>query len=156
MEIERRLRRPQMTYKTESRPVVLHVEDDDGSAYLFRLVLRMEEANIDVFRLSNGEDAVRFLTRAGIFADAPRPDVVVLDLHLPRKNGRDVLAEIRQQAELQDLPLIMFRSSMRREDKEQAVALGANHYIEKSADLDSFVAVTRQLLVYVSSKTAAS
>jgi DNA-binding response OmpR family regulator len=132
------------------KPVVLHVEDDDGCAYLLRLALREENANIDVFRLCDGVDAILFLNREGVFADAPHPDVVVLDLNLPQKDGHEIVAEIRRQADLQDLPLIMFSSSSRREDKEKALGLGANHYFEKSSQFESFTDVALQVMAYIS------
>ena len=68
----------------------MHVEDDDTCAYALSCALRELNADVDVFRLCDGEDAVLFLTRAGIFANAPRPDVIVLDLNLPKKNGHEV------------------------------------------------------------------
>jgi two-component system response regulator len=132
------------------KPVLLHIEDDDVAAYLFRVALRENGVEVDVFRLCDGQDALLFLTRTGIFSGAPRPDAVVLDLHMPKKGGHDVLAELRAETSLQDLPVIMFTSSIRREDKEKALALGANGYVQKTADLDSFANAAKQVLRYIS------
>jgi two-component system, chemotaxis family, response regulator Rcp1 len=95
------------------RPVLLHVEDDDATAYLFRLALRQVNADVDVFRTCDGQDAIWFLTRNGVFDKAPHPDIIVLDLHLPKKNGHDVLSEIRQQSACRHVPVIMLTSSRR-------------------------------------------
>jgi CheY-like chemotaxis protein len=134
------------------KPVVLHIEDDDAAAYLFRLMLRQHGADIDLFRLCNGEDGILFLTRSGLFADAPRPAVIVLDLQIPKKNGHDVLAECRQQGDLQNTPVIMFSSSILPADKERAFTLGANGYIRKSPDLKSYAEVAAQVMRYISRK----
>src|SRR5690349_8454307 len=92
-------------------PVVLHVEDDDATAFVLRLALRELHVNVDVFRTCDGEDAIAFLARQGVFSEAPEPDVVVLDLHLPKKSGHDVLTEIRRQSALRHLPVVMLTSS---------------------------------------------
>jgi two-component system response regulator len=130
-------------------PVVLHVEDSDAMAYLLRYALRQLRADMDVFRLCDGEDAILYLTRKGVFADAPCPSVIVLDLELPKKHGHEVLVEIRAEASLQDVPVIVFTSSVRAADRDKALALGANHYFYKTSDLDTFTAVSRQILDYL-------
>ena len=128
----------------------MHVEDDDTCAYALSFALREQNADVDVFRLCDGEDAVLFLTRAGIFANAPRPDVVVLDLNLPKKNGHEVVVEVRKQADLQHVPVIMLSSSLRPQDRERALSLGANGYIHKPADLHGFTAVAIRVLQFIS------
>jgi len=138
---------------TTPKPVVLHVEDDDASAYLFRIYLRRQHADVDVFRLCNGADATLFLTRSGVFADAPRPSVVVLDLDLPKKNGHEILSEIRQDAALKDIPVIIFSSSVRPHDRDRAFSLGVNHFIQKSSDLDVFGALAQRVQEYLPAPT---
>jgi two-component system, chemotaxis family, response regulator Rcp1 len=128
------------------RPVVLHVEDSDAIAYLLRYALREQKADVDVFRLCDGQDAISYLARHGVFAEAPRPDVIVLDLDLPKKNGHDILVEIREEASLQRVPVIVFTSSVRAADREKAIALGAKHYFYKTSDLGTFTAVSQQIL----------
>jgi len=132
--------------KGNLKPVVLHVEDSDATAYLLRYVLREEKADVDVFRLCDGEDAILYLTRRGVFAEAPLPAVIVLDLDLPKKHGHEILVEIRAEADLQHVPVIVFTSSVRAADREKALALGANHYFHKTIDLETFTVVTRQIL----------
>ncbi len=135
--------------KGNLKPVVLHVEDSDAMAYLLRYALRQLNADVDVFRLCDGEDAALYLTRKGIFGDAPRPAVIVLDLELPNKHGHDILAWIREEASLQHVPVIVFTSSVRAADREKALALGAKHYFYKTIDLEAFTAVSRQILDYL-------
>jgi chemotaxis family two-component system response regulator Rcp1 len=131
------------------KPVVLHVEDSDATAYLLRYALREQKADVDVFRLCDGEDAILYLARTGVFVEAPRPTVIVLDLELPKKHGHEILAEIRKEASLRHVPVIVFSSSVRAADREKALALGANHYVYKTGDLETFTALSRQILAYL-------
>jgi len=131
------------------KPVVLHVEDSDAMAYLLRYALREQKADVDVFRLCDGGDATLYLSCKGVFAEAPRPAVIVLDLELPKKHGHDILLEIREEATLEHVPVIVFTSSFRAADREKSLALGARHYFYKTSDLESFTAVSRQILDYL-------
>ena len=131
------------------KPVVLHVEDSDATAYLLRYALREQYADVDVFRLCDGEDAILYLARKGVFEDAPRPTVIVLDLDLPKKHGHEILVEIREEASLQHVPVIVFTSSVRAADRDKSLALGAKHYFYKTGDLETFTAVARQILDYL-------
>jgi CheY-like chemotaxis protein len=130
------------------KPVVLHVEDNDAMAYLLRYALRAQKADVDVFRLCDGADAMLYLAREGVFAEAPRPAVIVLDLELPKRHGHEILTEIRQKASLQHVLVIVFTSSVRAADREKALALGANYYFNKG-DLKTFTAVSQQILDYL-------
>jgi chemotaxis family two-component system response regulator Rcp1 len=118
--------------------VVVHVEDDDKTAYLFQMKLR--EANLDprVFRLTDGEEALAFLYRRGVYCEAARPDLVLLDLNLPRKSGFEVLAEIRRDPDLSDIIVVVFSTSTSPYDRDVAFELGADDYIPKGSDLSSF------------------
>ena len=129
--------------------VVLHVEDSDATAYLLRYVLREQNIDVDVFRLCDGDDAIPYLTRKGVFEDAPHPAVIVLDLDLPKKPGHEILVEIREEASLQHVPVIVFTSSVRAADRDKSLALGAKHYFYKTGDLGTFTAVARQILDYL-------
>ena len=137
-----------MTQSDDGKPVVLHVDDNDAMACLLRYALRQKKVDVDVFRLCNGEDAMLYLARMGTFVGAPHPAVVVLDLSLPKKHGHEILAEIRQDASLQHVPVIVFTSSVRAADRERSLALGANHYFYKG-DLKTFAAVSQQILDYL-------
>jgi two-component system, chemotaxis family, response regulator Rcp1 len=131
-------------------PVLLHVEDDDATAYLFHLALHECNVNVDVFRSCDGENAISFLTRQGIFEHAPVPDLVVLDLNLPKKHGHDVLADIRKQSALQNLPVIMLTSSRLAADRERSLSLGANEHLVKPSTVEEFSVVIEQILGYLS------
>ncbi len=124
---------------------VLLVEDDPGDVVL------IEEAFVDNKvgnRLSvvrDGVEAMAFLRREGRYADAPRPDLVLLDLNLPRKNGREVLAEIKRDPELSIIPVIVLTTSEAEEDILRSYALHANAYITKPVDFDRFAGVVHQI-----------
>jgi CheY-like chemotaxis protein len=120
--------------------VVLYVEDDDATAYLFQEALHEAEIHVRLFRVSDGEQALCFLRRDGPYCDAPAPDLLVLDLNLPRVHGFDVLADISRSEMLRDIRRVVFSSSARPEDIERARVLGADEYVIKPSDLDHFVA----------------
>lgn len=130
--------------------VVLYVEDDDATAYLFQEALHEAGIQVRFFRVTDGEQAVSFLHRDGSYCDAPTPDLVVLDLNLPRVHGFDVLADMSRSEMLGRIRRVVFSSSARPEDIERAHALGADKYVVKESDLDRFVeAVTGMFaLVY--------
>jgi two-component system, chemotaxis family, response regulator Rcp1 len=86
-----------------------------------------------------------FLRREGRYADGPRPNLILLDLNLPRKDGREVLAEIKQDADLKRIPVVILTSSAAEQDVVQAYNLYANCYITKPMDLDQFLKVVRSI-----------
>ena len=137
------------------KPLVLHVEDDDGSAFLLSLVLRDQGVDADVVRVCDGEEALRFIAGRYSVSEDRRPSVVVLDLNLPKKSGHEVLCDIREATAGWDLPVIIFTASNRPVDREKALSFGANRYIQKSLNLDGFIAVSQQVLEYVSSRPSA-
>lgn len=117
--------------------IILHVEDDDASAYLFQHALIEASLKPRVFRVTNGEDALGFLFNVPPYEDAPAPDLVVLDLNLPRKNGFDVLAEARPQ--LANVRFVVLTTSDMAEDRERAITAGADAYLIKACELDAYV-----------------
>ena len=119
----------------DSDKVVLHVEDDDAAAYLFRVAL--EEANIPavVYRVSDGEQALAFLQLTHPYEHAPHPRVAIIDLNLPRVDGWTVLAEVQKSG----IPAIVVTTSASRSDRIRALGLGARAYITKSNSFDDFV-----------------
>ena len=126
------------------RPVeVLLVEDNPGDVRLTREALRDGKAPSRLSVVQDGVEALRFLRREGPYADAPRPDVVLLDLNLPRKDGRQVVEEMRADPALRALPVVILTSS----EAERDVALGeyADRYFTKPADLDQYIAVMREI-----------
>jgi chemotaxis family two-component system response regulator Rcp1 len=120
--------------------VVLYVEDDDATAYLFQEALGEADIQVRLFRVSDGEQALSFLRRDGLYCHAPTPDLLVLDLNLPRVHGFDVLADVSRSEMLRHIRRVVFSSSARPEDIEKARTLGADEYVIKPSDLDGFVA----------------
>jgi CheY-like chemotaxis protein len=124
---------------------VLLVEDDPGDILLTKeALLRSKIANrLHVAR--DGVEALEFLRREGEHRDAPRPDLVLLDLNLPRKDGREVLAEIRKSEDLTHLPVVVLTTSDAEDDILRSYRLHANAYVTKPIDFSSFVDVVREI-----------
>jgi chemotaxis family two-component system response regulator Rcp1 len=93
----------------------------------------------------DGEEALRFLRREGRFAEAPRPDLILLDLNLPRKDGRETLAEIKRNPSLKRIPVVILTTSQAEEDIVRTYNLHANCYITKPVDLDQFIKVVHTI-----------
>ena len=123
---------------------LLYVEDDDVAAYLFHTALREAGLSPELFRVTNGEDAIAFLSQEGAYSSASRPDVVLLDLNLPRKSGFDVLAEMKNDPLLRDITVFVFSTSTLRFDRERSLQLGADDYFDKT-DFDSFIKVAESV-----------
>ncbi len=123
-------------------PTLLHVEDEDGSAFLFRRAVREAGFAALVFRVSNGEEALKFLRKTGPYAQAERPQLMVLDLNLPKIDGLSVLSRIRGDEALKSLPVVVLSTSSRAADKEKAFSLGARYYIVKP---DNFEELTKEV-----------
>ncbi len=111
--------------------ILLHVEDDDVAASLLEMLLNESGPWLRLFRLTDGQDALAFLHQTGAHAGAPRPDLMLLDLGLPFRSGFEVLEEVREDARLQSLPVIVFSSSGLPSDRERALELGALDFITK-------------------------
>src|SRR5690242_7118374 len=109
--------------------VVLYLEDDDATAYLFQITLEQENVNPRLFRVTQGEQALAFLHRLGAYEEASRPDLLLLDLNLPGKTGFDILAEVRQNPKFDDLVIVAFSSSHSHTDRNRAFELGADEYL---------------------------
>jgi|HubBroStandDraft_5_1064220.scaffolds.fasta_scaffold301375_2 chemotaxis family two-component system response regulator Rcp1 len=123
------------------KPLILHVDDDELVAYL----LQREITEFEILFLNNGDQAIEFLTRSGAYYDAPRPALVLLDLHMPKKDGFQILAGIRANPELATVPVAIFTTSQRPADREQALALGADHYIQKPSGIADLTALSAML-----------
>ena len=129
-----------------SRPVeILLVEDNPGDVRLTQEALRSEMVRNHLNVVSDGAEALAFLRREAKYADAPRPNVVLLDLNLPRKNGYDVLAEMKTDESLKHIPVVVLTTSQSDEDILKAYRLHANCYIAKPVRLDQFFEAVRSL-----------
>ncbi len=133
-----------MTSTITARPIeILLVEDNPGDVRLTLEALKEGKVANNVNVVSDGEQALRFLRREGEYAHAPVPDVILLDLNLPRKDGREVLAEIKNDPQLRRIPVVVLTTSEAEEDILRTYDLHANCYITKPVDLDRFIEVVR-------------
>jgi two-component system, chemotaxis family, response regulator Rcp1 len=130
----------------DGKPIeILLVEDNPGDVRLAVEALRDAKVANRLHIVEDGVEAMSFLRREGRYADVPRPDLILLDLNLPRKDGREVLAEIKQDADLKRIPVVILTSSAAEQDVVQAYNLYANCYITKPMDLDQFLKVVRSI-----------
>ena len=120
---------------------ILLIEDEPGDAYLTTEALKAAKILNRVHLAEDGIEAMAFLHRQGAHAEAPRPDLIMLDLNLPRKDGREVLAELKNDPCLSSIPVVVLTTSSADEDILRSYRLHANCYITKPVDLDQFMAV---------------
>lgn len=136
-----------MTYPLESAaPIeVLLVEDDPGDVLMTREAFAEHKVGNRLTVVSDGAEALAYLRREGEFAHAPRPDLILLDLNLPRRDGREVLAEIKKDESLQQIPVVVLTTSQAEEDILRSYQLHANAYVAKPVDFEAFIQVVRQI-----------
>jgi len=124
---------------------LLLVEDSPDDAYLMTEALKESNLNLRVTVVEDGVEAVDYLFGNGVYADAPMPDLVLLDLHLPRKNGHEVLAEIKEDAVLRRIPVIILTASHNEKAILAAYDLHANCCVCKPADQEQFALAVKQI-----------
>jgi len=124
---------------------VLLVEDNPGDVRLTIEAMRESKILVNLSLAEDGEAALAFLRREGDHEAAPRPDLILLDLNLPRKDGREVLAEIKADHSLRRIPVVVLTTSRAEEDILRTYDLHANCFITKPVDLDQFIAVVRSI-----------
>jgi CheY-like chemotaxis protein len=135
-----------MTPKPAGRPIeVLLVEDDPGDVLLIREAFDYNKVHNNLNVVNDGEQALAYLRREDGFADALRPDLILLDLNLPRKDGREVLAEVKADEALRTIPIVVLTTSEAEEDVLRSYELHANAYVTKPVDFQCFVAIVRQI-----------
>jgi CheY-like chemotaxis protein len=135
-----------MTAMDRPDPIeVLLVEDDPGDVLLIREAFEHNKLANRLHVVSDGVEALEFMRRSGEHAGAPRPDLVLLDLNLPRKDGREVLAEVKDDAALRTIPVVVLTTSQAEEDILRSYDLHANAYVTKPVDFDRFIGVVRQI-----------
>jgi two-component system, chemotaxis family, response regulator Rcp1 len=125
------------------RATILLVEDNPGDVRLMREALTSDGRGKSLSVVEDGEQAISFLHRSGKFSQAPRPDLIFLDLNLPLKDGREVLAEIKSSDDLRRIPVIVLTTSESKRDVQQAYELHANCYVKKPTDLDEYLSVVK-------------
>jgi len=135
-----------MSEPINGRPVeILLVEDNPGDVRLTQEALKEAKVRNNLYVARDGEDALAFLNREGGHAQAPRPDLILLDLNLPKKSGREVLAEIKSCPELMRIPVVVLTTSRAEEDILKAYDLNVNCYITKPVDLEQFIHVVKSI-----------
>ena len=124
---------------------ILVVDDNIGDVVLTKEALKGAEFSNRVSVVRDGCEALEFLRRTGKFANASRPDLILLDINMPRKNGCEVLAEVRSDEDLRLIPIVILTSSEAEDDIRRSYELGANCFVTKPADLDEMVRVVQAI-----------
>lgn len=135
-----------MTEELGARPIdILLVEDNPGDVRLTREGLKESRVPSTLHVVEDGVRALAFLRREGEYARKPRPDIILLDLNLPKKDGREVLEEIKSDTSLRRIPVVVLTTSTSQEDVQKTYDLHANSYVTKPADLEQFIQVVKSL-----------
>ena len=121
-----------------AKPEILLVDDSPADLDLTREALAASTYQSRVHTVPDGEEAIAYLHRSGAYSNAPRPNLVVLDLNLPRKDGRVVLADFKADPALRSVPVVIFTTSHSRQDIARCYAIGANCYVSKPGNLKDF------------------
>ena len=129
----------------KTAPEVLLVDDNPADIDLMSEALAQSKRHFHVNAVSDGAEAMSFLRRQGRHAEGPSPDLVVLDLNLPRKDGREVLSDLKTDPALAKIPVVVFTTSQSNSDITRCYELGANCYLRKPGNLPDFVAVVQSM-----------
>lgn len=138
-------------FHRNSPPLILIVDDDVGDQILIQEALESSQIAKQVRIVSDGEEAVAYLRHSGPFADAscsPRPDLILLDLNMPRLGGKEVLALLKSDPDLKCIPVVAFTTSGREEDVLECYRMGVNSYVQKPSDFREFQSVVHNLELY--------
>ena len=124
---------------------ILLVEDNSGDARLAKEALKESKIKNQLYTVNDGMTAIDFLFKRNDYKDAPRPDLIILDLNIPKKDGREVLAEIKADEDLKRIPVVILTISKSEEDILKTYNLHANCYITKPLDFDKFIEVIKSI-----------
>jgi Response regulator containing a CheY-like receiver domain and an HTH DNA-binding domain len=131
---------------TAAKPIeILLVEDSRGDIGLIEEVFEEAKIRNNLHIAEDGEEAILFLNKQGQFLEAPRPDIILLDLNLPKKDGREVLQEVKEDDNLRNIPIVVLTTSKAEEDILKSYNLHANAYIAKPVDFDQFIKVIKSI-----------
>jgi CheY-like chemotaxis protein len=144
------------TARSSASKCILLAEDNPADSYLIRESLQKHNRNniLELILVTDGEQAIDYILRRGKFAQACRPDLIVLDLNLPKSDGVEVLQCVREQPDLHDVPVVVLTSSNSPRDRSITERLGANRFITKPLDLDEYMALGGTLLTYLEGSSA--
>jgi CheY-like chemotaxis protein len=124
---------------------VLLVEDDQGDILMTREAFEHYKIRNKLHVVTDGDQALQFLRQSGEYAGVPRPGLILLDLNLPRRDGLEVLAELKEDPELRVIPVVILTTSQAEEDILRSYSLHANAYVTKPVDFERFIEVIRQI-----------
>ena len=136
---------PRYALSPDQRLSVLLVEDDAGDVMIAREALAAGRLSTDLHVVSDGVEAMSYLRKDEGYGDATRPDLILLDLNLPRKSGHEVLAEVKQDPALRRIPVVVLTTSMAQEDVAKSYDLHAAVHVSKPVDFDAFTEVVKQI-----------
>lgn len=132
--------------ETDEKPrIILLVEDNKADIRLIEEALKNSSITYQMATARDGVDAMAYLRQQGEYVNAPRPDLIVLDLNLPKKDGREVLGEIKTDPKLKRIPVIVLTTSSNEDDIHQSYDLNANCYITKSRNLSQLFAIVKRI-----------
>ena len=134
-----------MSIETTDIIEVLLVEDDPGDVLLIEEAFEFNKVRNHLNVVSDGVEALEFLRKKGKYASTPRPDIILLDLNLPKKDGREVLQEIKNDDALKRIPVVILTTSKAEEDVLKTYNLHANCYVTKPVDLEKFIVVVKSI-----------
>lgn len=135
-----------MLKNTVSSPIeILLVEDNPGDVRLTQEVLKEGKVHNKLSIVENGVQAISFLKKENEYKDSPTPDLILLDLNLPKKDGREVLLDIKKDPELKKIPVVVLTTSQAEEDILKVYDLNANCYVSKPVDLGQFIDVVKSI-----------
>lgn len=135
---------PEKTYGTGER-IILSVEDDDASYLLLTMAFDEVGGDLQLYRVKDGKEALDFLQHRGRYENAPKPNLVLLNLNMPRLNGFDVLQAMKDDPAINDVPAVVFSSSSMDKDRAKCLALGARSFVTKPSDVDELLRVLRDI-----------
>ncbi len=135
-----------MIYQSSGKSItILLVEDNEGDARLAREAFKEAKVKNVMYHVTDGEEALKFLFKRDKYAAMPHPDLILLDLNLPKKDGREVLEEIKNDENLKSIPVVVMTASSAEEDILKTYKLHANCYIQKPLDFDKFIKVVKSV-----------
>jgi len=127
---------------------ILLVEDNEGEQLIIQEAFSEAKVNCDLSIASDGEEAIKFLTNQAPFSEAPRPDLILLDLNLPKINGQEVLSSIRQNPRLKHIPVIVLSNSRTLKDICQCYSLNASAYVGKPSGFQGFINLAQMIRMF--------
>jgi CheY-like chemotaxis protein len=137
-----------MTLENDAIFDILLLEDEPADAYLIRMIFKTNKFRARLHHALDGQEGLEFLRREGSHAHAPRPDLILLDINMPRMNGREFLAAVKADPEFADIPAVVLTTSEAQRDIAMSYRLGAAGYVTKPADMEQFAAAIEKLGAY--------